>query len=140
MVRNQNGSFLLNRNRLVGQLTKLKKLKSNYGIWITNPIYSAGITYTKEDLEFLRNLFKSHPRLNVFADESFSFSSSELLRDFSTTQNFFQFTIHGNSFVSMVTNSRSLAIAEYIKSTLKSGQIYSMAAFLPLRCWEFHYS
>lgn len=89
IVRNQNGSFALNKSKLVGQLNKLKKSRTNYGLWITNPIYSAGITYTKDDIEFLKNLFKSHPRLSVFADESFSFSTNELLREFSTIQNFF---------------------------------------------------
>ncbi|MBD5153529.1 MAG: aminotransferase class I/II-fold pyridoxal phosphate-dependent enzyme [Oscillibacter sp.] len=84
-----NEAFLLNRSKLAGLLTNLKRSKSNYGLWVTNPIYSAGIAYTKEDIEFLKNLLKSHPHLYIFADESFSFSSCELLRDFYSMPNFF---------------------------------------------------
>ena len=89
MVRERNESFMLNRNKLASLLTNLKRSKSNYGLWITNPVYSAGISYSKEDIDFLKNLLKSHSHLYIFADESFSFNSSELLRDFNSMPNFF---------------------------------------------------
>lgn len=89
MVRTPNGDFMLNRNKISGIFTKLKKQKFNYGLWITNPIYCSGVTYTKEDIDFLKSLFRTHSRLSVFADESFAYSSSELLRDFNAHLNFF---------------------------------------------------
>ncbi len=139
MVRERNESFMLNRNKLASLLTNLKRSKSNYGLWITNPVYSAGISYSKEDIDFLKNLLKSHSHLYIFADESFSFNSSELLRDFNSMPNFFLFMIRGNSYVLMAINSQLLVIIGHTKNILKSGQIYYMVAFPPLPYWVFPY-
>lgn len=89
MIRGHDNIFQINKSKLNSMLDSLKRKQANYGLWITNPIYSAGASYSQGDINYLLDLLEHHNRLHIFADESFAYSSCELLRDFSKMNRFF---------------------------------------------------
>ena len=89
IMRGGDNKFSVNRNKVSSILNNLKRKKKNYGLWLTNPIYSSGVSYSEEDIAYFKTLLRQDPKLHMFSDESFAYSSCELLRQFSDSKRFF---------------------------------------------------
>lgn len=79
-LKHKNGSFTLPQAEI------LKNISESDAVWITNPVYNAGLPYKDEDIKFFCDQILS--RCWLIADECFCQSGFEMIRKLSNVKHF----------------------------------------------------